>query len=513
MPGEKISELPVGGAISAQDIVPVVQGAQTVQTSIQAVADATYVLEDIDNKINAKATGEITHNYLNVSATLDIDVALASSFRIDLVGATVFGIHGWDVGTNEQLRTLHIFGGDVNAVTWFDIRWPNDQPPILGPEAIVVVGTIDGGVSVFGAYEEVRVPETLEFNFTDPLSTSSKVTKRVPDDFTITQVRASVTTVSSSGKPTFDLKNGSTVGTIATILDANKLTIDANEETSKTASVGVVVNTAILADDTVLQASCTNVGTGTAEAKVVVTYFRSAPPVVIPPPAFVQSVSTRSAASGDISVVLGSTITVGSLLLMNASRGQSATLPTLGSLMPTGTGGWQVLASVLDSGSNQGGQVLWYKLSDANDSQTFTANFSSTTNNEVCVMEFTGLQVNPVDTSGCLPGAVGSTYGVNDPSGSALTFPWTNMAANMLKNNSVVIALARGRDNIGVGTAPSGFTMIEQNGLGGNLVRTYPAYKITTTNTALTGLVTTWDGVQNQFSRTGIMAVFKGLKG
>lgn len=65
---------------------------------------------------------------------------------------------------------------------------------------------------------------------------TAKVTFRAPRAATVTGVRASLTTVSSSGTPTFDINEGGT-----TIL-STKLTVDASEKTSTTAAAAAVIS-------------------------------------------------------------------------------------------------------------------------------------------------------------------------------------------------------------------------------------------------------------------------------
>ena len=72
---------------------------------------------------------------------------------------------------------------------------------------------------------------------------TAKVTFRSPAAFTITGVRASLKTASTTGTVTVDINEGGT-----TIL-STKLTIDATEKTSETAAVPAVISDAALADD------------------------------------------------------------------------------------------------------------------------------------------------------------------------------------------------------------------------------------------------------------------------
>lgn len=98
---------------------------------------------------------------------------------------------------------------------------------------------------------------------------TAKVTWRAPYACTVTAVRASLTTVSSSGAPTFDINEGGT-----TIL-STKLTIDASEKTSTTAATAAVISDTTLADDAELTIDVDTAGTGAAGAKITIYVTRN----------------------------------------------------------------------------------------------------------------------------------------------------------------------------------------------------------------------------------------------
>jgi hypothetical protein len=91
---------------------------------------------------------------------------------------------------------------------------------------------------------------------------TAKVTFRMPFAMTLTAVRASLTTASTSGLPTFDINEGGT-----SIL-STKLTIDANEKTSTTAATAAVISDSALADDAEITIDIDVAGTGAKGAKV-----------------------------------------------------------------------------------------------------------------------------------------------------------------------------------------------------------------------------------------------------
>lgn len=122
----------------------------------------------------------------------------------------------------------------------------------------------DGAAS--GAWE--TLPQSFVVALGDETTTlttgTAKVTFRMPYAFTITEVRASLTTASSSGTPTFDINEGG-----STIL-STKITIDANEKTSTTAVTAAVISDSALADDAEITIDCDVAGTGAVGAKVTI---------------------------------------------------------------------------------------------------------------------------------------------------------------------------------------------------------------------------------------------------
>lgn len=97
---------------------------------------------------------------------------------------------------------------------------------------------------------------------------TAKVTFRAPYAATVTGVKATLTTVSSSGTPTFDINEGGT-----TIL-STKLTVDASEKTSTTAATAAVISDSALADDAEITIDVDTAGTSAAGAKIYIYVTR-----------------------------------------------------------------------------------------------------------------------------------------------------------------------------------------------------------------------------------------------
>lgn len=137
--------------------------------------------------------------------------------------------------------------------------------------AALAVGT-NGHVLVASSGESTGLvwqgsPEVIAIAVSDEetaLTTgTAKVTFRMPFAMTVTAVRASLTTASTSGNPTFDINEGGT-----SILGANKLSIDANEKTSTTAATATTISDSALADDAEITIDIDTAGTGAKGAKV-----------------------------------------------------------------------------------------------------------------------------------------------------------------------------------------------------------------------------------------------------
>jgi len=98
---------------------------------------------------------------------------------------------------------------------------------------------------------------------------TAKVTFRMPFAMTVTAVRASLATASTSGLPTFDINEGGT-----SIL-GTKLSIDANEKTSTTAATAATITDSALADDAEITIDIDTAGTGAKGAKVYIIGTRA----------------------------------------------------------------------------------------------------------------------------------------------------------------------------------------------------------------------------------------------
>lgn len=91
---------------------------------------------------------------------------------------------------------------------------------------------------------------------------TAKVTFRMAYGFTLTDVRASLSTSSSSGNPAVNIKESGTT------IFSTTLTIDSGEKTSTTAATPAVISDASLADDAEITIDIDTAGTGAKGLKV-----------------------------------------------------------------------------------------------------------------------------------------------------------------------------------------------------------------------------------------------------
>lgn len=99
---------------------------------------------------------------------------------------------------------------------------------------------------------------------------TAKVTFRMPYAFTLTNIRGSLNTVSSSGSPIIDVNEAGT-----TLMTANKVLIDVSELTSVTAVTAVTLTDTSLADDASMTIDVDTAGTGAKGLKICLIGYQT----------------------------------------------------------------------------------------------------------------------------------------------------------------------------------------------------------------------------------------------
>lgn len=155
---------------------------------------------------------------------------------------------GWEVRVLDELDAVNV----PKLYSFTGSAW------VIPDTAAGAVTSVNGDTGVVIVLAPVIIACSDE---TTALTTgTAKVTFRMPYAFTITGVRASLTTAQASGSIfTIDINEGGT-----TIL-STKLTIDNTEKTSTTAATPAVVSDASLSDDAEITIDIDQVGNGTAK--------------------------------------------------------------------------------------------------------------------------------------------------------------------------------------------------------------------------------------------------------
>jgi hypothetical protein len=227
---KKISELNAATTLAGTEVLPVVQSAATVKATVNQVLANLNASNLTSGTVPLARLSGITDTEISASA------AIAWS-KIDKTGSSVDDIADFPAQTSNADKALVTDGTDVS--------WGY-------PEGVFAIACSD---------------ET-----TDITTGDAKVTFRAPFAFTIHKIpRASLSTASSSGLPEVDIRNG------ADSIFSTKLTIDANETTSTTATTAAVLDTdhTAVSDDAEIKIDIDTAGTGAKGLKVYLYYRRT----------------------------------------------------------------------------------------------------------------------------------------------------------------------------------------------------------------------------------------------
>lgn len=241
MANKRITDLIAAGTLTGDELVEVSQESATVTitgTTISALAS--------DNSYNDSADGFVAAGFTvgdrvrvrgftgNVVNNIVVGVVTAVT-----AGKLTIG------GTDGDVIVDDAAGESVTIAKWTSRRVTADE----------IAALATGGP---GAVTENLIV-ALGDETTAITTGTAKVTFRMPYAFTLTEVRASLTTAQVSGSIlTVDINEAG-----ATIL-STKLTIDNTEKTSTTAAAAVVISDTALADDAEITIDVDQVGDGTA---------------------------------------------------------------------------------------------------------------------------------------------------------------------------------------------------------------------------------------------------------
>lgn len=161
---------------------------------------------------------------------------------------------------STTLTTVATLSSSVLTMITGSIEMTNHKITGLATPTVSTDAATKGYVDAVVAPFELGIAVSDET--TDLTTGTAKITFRVPRAVTLTAVRASINTVSSSGIVTVDI-NEAGVSILST-----KLTIDVGEKTSTTAAVPAVISDSALADDAEITVDIDVAGTGAKGLKI-----------------------------------------------------------------------------------------------------------------------------------------------------------------------------------------------------------------------------------------------------
>lgn len=177
---------------------------------------------------------------------------------------------------DNSVKTKHITDGSITGIKTNFSGISNDATRLLGAQNNGSTDTVQvgGGLSLANGIlrskqDTMAMIIACSDETTNITATGNpKVTFRTPFAITVTGVKASLTTASSSGNVTVDVKNGNT-----TIL-SGFLQIDANQTTSVTSGTQRTVTAPNIASDNEVKIDINAAGTGAKGLKVTILYIR-----------------------------------------------------------------------------------------------------------------------------------------------------------------------------------------------------------------------------------------------
>lgn len=257
-------EAGAAGAAATIEVGSVTTGAAGTDVIIVNSGTSSAAVFDITiPRGNTGAAGAGSGDMVGANNLSDIVSQATSRTNLGLGTAATHAHGDYALATHTHVMA-DITDISTYAKTLLDDTTSTAARTTLGLGSLAVLSTINA--SHISNPQDVKVTESLIIAVSDETTAittgTAKVTFRMPYAFTLSSVRASLTTASSSGTPTVDINESG-----SSIL-STKLTIDASERTSTTAATSYVLSDTSLADDAEMTIDIDVAGTGAKGLKV-----------------------------------------------------------------------------------------------------------------------------------------------------------------------------------------------------------------------------------------------------
>ena len=196
------------------------------------------------------------------TANTDTSVVRSSAGNISIEGNVVYRAGGTDVPLADGGTGASMADPNANRIWYWDDGSNTTDWLSLGSAYTISSDTLRNPRESFcvAASDESTAITTG----------TAKVTFRMPYAFTLTDIRGSLNTVSSSGSPVIDVNEAGT-----TIMTTNKVLIDVSEKTSVTAVTAPTITDTSLADDAEMTIDIDTAGTGAKGLKICLIGYQT----------------------------------------------------------------------------------------------------------------------------------------------------------------------------------------------------------------------------------------------
>lgn len=270
-------------------------------TSNAVVLGAGGTDTKVSSSITTDGTAKVTLGTIDVGNTTDTTISRPSAGDISVEGNIVYRAGGTDVPVTDGGTGISV--GTSGGITYFSGTTTMASSAALAANAIVIGGgagatpattttgtgvltaigntanatggivTVDGTATLVNktlamANNDITgFPVTIGIACSDETTAittgTGKATFRVPFAFTLTEVRATVTTAPTGSTIIIDINENGT-----TVMTTTKLSIDATEKTSTTAASAAAITDSAIADDSEITIDFDQVGSTVSGAGV-----------------------------------------------------------------------------------------------------------------------------------------------------------------------------------------------------------------------------------------------------